>query len=72
MEDLLFEIRQAILYKERGGGCSTDVLGIFEGVSVRGCDFNKVAKQLCLGCASALLFSCGLLHVCRACLEGCF
>ena len=47
MEDLLFEIRQAILYIERGGGCSTDVLGIFEGVSVRGCDFNKVAKQLC-------------------------
>ena len=30
-----------------GGGCSADVLGISEGVSVHGCDFNKVAKRLC-------------------------
>ena len=28
-------------------GCSANVLGIFGGVSVHGCDFNKVAKGLC-------------------------
>ena len=30
-----------------GGECSADVLGISGGVSVHGCDFNKVAKRLC-------------------------
>ena len=39
------------------GGCSVDMLRIFGGVSVRGCDFNKVTKQLCWGCASMLLLS---------------
>ena len=41
-----------------GEGCSADVLQIVGGLSVRGCDFNKVAKRLCCDRASAL-FSCG-------------
>ena len=31
----------------KGLGGSMDVLRVFEGVSVRGCDFNKVAQRLC-------------------------
>ena len=38
--------------------CSADVLLIFRDISVRGCDFNKVAKWFCWYRASALLFSC--------------
>ena len=46
----------------RGGhreGGSADVLGISGGVSVHGCDSNKVAKQLCRDRASVLVFSSG-------------
>ena len=41
------------------GKCSVDVLGTSGGVSVHGCDFNKVAKQLCWDRTSVLVFSCG-------------
>ena len=51
-----------------GGGCPADVLRIFGGVSVRGFDFNEVAKRLCWDRASALLFSCGF----ASCLRGIF
>ena len=36
-----------------------DVPAISEGVSVHGCGFNKVARLLCRGRASVLVFSCG-------------
>ena len=50
------------------GGCYADVLRIFWGVSLRGYDFNKVAKRFCWDHASALLFSCWLV----SCLQSIF
>ena len=40
----------------RRGGCFVDVLRISGGISVHGCDFNKVAKRLCWARASLLVF----------------
>ena len=51
-------------------GYSTDVLQIFEGVSVRGCDFNKVARRLCRDSASALVYSCGSVSYLRSIFPG--
>ena len=49
-----------------GGGCSADLLRIFGGVSVRGCDFNKAVNRLYWDGASVLFFPVDVLHVWRA------
>ena len=41
------------------GRCSADVPGISGGVSVHGCNFNKVARRLFWDRAAVLVFSCG-------------
>ena len=69
---------EAVLQRcSRGGWSFADVLLIFGGLSVRGCNFNKVAKRLCWDRVSAYSFLVGLLHVWRASflktsLEDCF
>ena len=39
--------------------CSVDVLEISGGISLHGCDLNKVGKRICRDRASVLGFSCG-------------